>query len=145
VIFVAQKSVFSARVCGLILQSLERFSFEMKIEVGKFYKTRNSRKARIYATDGGSQNCQIHGAILVPGSGWLSTSWSNGVHNAVAHVRDDDLVSEWEDPKPRLLAWLNGSVLIGGNRILNFLPEDTMPGGIDWIRAPWLDQPKADK
>lgn len=67
----------------------------MKIEVGKFYKTRDGRKARIYATDGISDT--LHGAILHEG-GWVSYAWhESGLH--YLNTREGtDLVSEWREP-----------------------------------------------
>jgi hypothetical protein len=80
----------------------------MKIEAGKFYRTRDGSKARIYATDGqcGSAS-EIHGAILLQ-NGWAIRYWDHlGCH-------DDDkisLISEWSEPKLR--PWTPDEVPLG--------------------------------
>lgn len=69
----------------------------MKIEVGKFYKTRDGRKARIYAVDGRVHDERIHGAIWDNGfglCGWAEDGSFYGDHS----VSENDLVPEWEDP-----------------------------------------------
>ena len=69
----------------------------MKIEVGKFYKTRSGRKARIYATDG-IKNYVVHGAMLTK-DGWCRESWDIVGRNLEDFIdHRDDLVSEWVDP-----------------------------------------------
>jgi len=72
----------------------------MKIEVGKFYKTRDGRKARIYAVDGGSDT-PVHGAILGPGRGWNTYVWNNSGINYYSRPDDCELISEWTD-KPEV-------------------------------------------
>lgn len=73
----------------------------MKIEVGKFYKTRDGRKARIYAVDGGDGEV-IHGALHFGDAyGWSITTWhSGGVYTEGSH-HGRDLISEWID-KPEV-------------------------------------------
>lgn len=77
----------------------------MKIEAGKFYRTRDGRKVRVYAVDGGGLYT-IHGAVYRADE-WMIGRWdltgsnlSHGFH---------DLISEWVD-KPvvdwsKLAAW----------------------------------------
>ena len=69
------------------------------IEVGKSYKLRDGRKARVYATDG--YNCkQIHGAIYYPDEGWSFAIWDE---QGKFHRTCDsqlDIVSEWTEPHP---------------------------------------------
>lgn len=67
----------------------------MNIEVGKFYKTRDGRKARIYAVDGGQGNF-LHGAIYNEGY-WATASWfSNGT--IYSHGESpNDLIAPWID------------------------------------------------
>lgn len=45
----------------------------MTIELGKQYRTRDGRKVRVYAVDGGGEFC-VHGAILVDDT-WISMAW----------------------------------------------------------------------
>lgn len=77
----------------------------MKIEVGKFYKTRDGNKVRIYAMDGAGA-FPIHGAVLSAGV-WVFCSWSaNGLHtNEEGDSMPRDLVSEWANfgPMPERL------------------------------------------
>lgn len=68
---------------------------KLNIEAGKFYKTREGRKVRIYATDGIGPYT-IHGAVEFTNvwrdTGWRETGrfWSNDTH-------DSDIISEWDD------------------------------------------------
>lgn len=71
----------------------------MIIEPGKFYKTRDGRKARIYAVDG-ALPFLIHGATL--GSvKWIFCEWTmNGAAWASGEEHPSDIVSEWtEEPQ----------------------------------------------
>lgn len=78
----------------------------MNIEVGKFYKTRNGCKVRIYATDG-----EIHGAIFL-GNEWLIRTWCADGSFMKILTHDSDIVSEWEEPLDFdwncLPAWADG-------------------------------------
>lgn len=70
---------------------------ELKIEVGKFYRTRSGCKARIYATDG-AERIPVHGAFKVNES-WISTNWGiDGKHESFSEATPYDLISEWADP-----------------------------------------------
>lgn len=70
---------------------------KLKIEEGKFYRTRDGQKARIYATDGGYDE-RYHGAILCD-MGWFSTTWAeHGAWWSIdGAVHDYDIVAEWTD------------------------------------------------
>lgn len=67
----------------------------MEIEVGKFYKTRDGRKARIYAIDGGSGDMP-HGAIL-SGEYWVSMAWFSNGATCLYEDEARDLVAPWID------------------------------------------------
>lgn len=67
----------------------------MKIEQGKFYRTRGGRKARVYATDGAGKNC-MHGA-LQSNKGWYSSSWQQDGRNNPLFESEYDLIEEWVD------------------------------------------------
>jgi len=69
----------------------------MKIESGKYYKTRDGRKARIYATDGDG-DYPICGAIL-DDNGWQPAIWdSKGRGYAKVMLQSAiDIISEWRD------------------------------------------------
>lgn len=69
----------------------------MKIEVGKFYKTRDGRKVRIYAIEEKGEH-PIHGAVF-DGHIWISTSFTIiGIFHAHNIDSDSDIVSEWQEP-----------------------------------------------
>lgn len=72
----------------------------MIIEPGKFYKTRNGRKARIYATDGGD-DFPLHGAVF-DASRWDPRAWrKDGL--VFHHLRGEhsaDIIAEWTEPHP---------------------------------------------
>lgn len=73
----------------------------MKIEVGKFYKTREGEKVRIYAVDGHSESA-IHGAIYQDG-GYMGECWTADGHyfSDFPRITDGfDIVSEWEELVP---------------------------------------------
>lgn len=112
----------------------------MKIEVGKFYKTRDGMKARIYSLDGEGEY-PIHGALLIYDKGWHIISWLESGRQFQNSSDRSDLVSEWVEPpkKKRREAWsktspcgLSGIVFI----------EEGMPLEGEWERVPWLDEPE---
>ena len=66
------------------------------IEVGKFYKTRDGMKIRIYAVDG-YPYYPIRGAILCD-DGWLGETWTKeGFYLCREKEYRADIVSEWEE------------------------------------------------
>lgn len=72
----------------------------LKIESGKFYKTRGGDKARIYALDGRS-SYPVHGAMLIS-SGWQSYAWTaTGKDAPVDAECSNDIVSLWEEPEEK--------------------------------------------
>ncbi len=125
----------------------------MKLEAGKFYRTRDGRKARIYAVDGAGQY-PAHGAILCD-SVWFMSIWTaygssdfrgNGTVGDVC-----DLVSEWTEPKPRLLAYrvkrftdtLCGKYRVGSTWLFpESGPESIREPSDIWERVPHLDSPE---
>lgn len=68
----------------------------MIIEKDKFYKTRDGRKARIYATDASPIN-DIHGAIF-EGNKWSLFMWCAGGVTFFSQIDRSDLISEWVEP-----------------------------------------------
>lgn len=112
----------------------------MKIEAGKFYLTRHGKKAKVYdlvKTNG--ENC-IHGAVLYD-FGWGIHSWYDGGYFARSDSQPLDLIAEWVEPKPRLVAWLGDC-----DRVI-MKPADWLPGPplhtTNYVRLPHLDQPEA--
>jgi hypothetical protein len=78
----------------------------MKIEAGKFYRTRDGSKARIYATDGS----EIHGAVNYCWV-WIQVGWLKLGRYKGRSDHDFDLVSEWSEPKLR--QWTPDEVPLG--------------------------------
>lgn len=72
---------------------------QLKIEVGKFYRTRNNKKARIYATDAGREFA-VHGAIYNENiNAWVPHRWHiSGREYSQDKEFDFDLICEWEEP-----------------------------------------------
>lgn len=70
----------------------------MKIETGKYYRTRDGHKVRIYATDG--RDARVHGALELA-RGWDMHTWSNT--GLWCGPSDDslDIIAEWHEPKLR--------------------------------------------
>ena len=67
----------------------------LKIEIGKFYKTRDGRKARIYHVD----EKHIHGAVYTEGDGiWaIRCWWSSGQITSSGNLNGCDIVEEWKE------------------------------------------------
>lgn len=108
----------------------------MKIEVGKFYRTRSGTKARIYATDG-SFPFTVHGAVVSDkGDEWDPVAWDDEGHYMPESSNPYllDLVSEWVEPARRQLAYITA----WGGAIFS---EVAIP---NCTRAPWLDAPEGD-
>lgn len=86
----------------------------MKLEVGKYYVTRNGKKVRIYATDG--NGCTpVHGAVYT--DGWTQLRWAlDGLR--LSHGREQyDIVGPWEEPLREI--WV-GELNNGGLSTRNF-------------------------
>jgi hypothetical protein len=73
----------------------------LKIEPGKLYRTRDGRKARIYATDAGG-DYPVHGATLesdIEQPYWDAHSWTaEGRLIDTPGKEDADIVAEWIEP-----------------------------------------------
>lgn len=86
----------------------------MKIEVGKYYKTSDGRKARIYAVDCGG-HWTIHGAVHYDGF-WVACEWMSDGERFINTKSQSSLISEWTEPldfDPSCLpAWANWIVMI---------------------------------
>lgn len=68
---------------------------ELKIEVGKFYKTRDGNKVRIYTTDRGGRY-PIHGAIF--DGRWINAEWEKtGQYADWVPLSSADIVAEWDE------------------------------------------------
>jgi hypothetical protein len=111
----------------------------MKIEPGKFYITRDGRKARIYATDSGHERYPIHGACLEEESFWSQESWkaAGDARDGIQH--HSDLISPWvEKPVVDWTAMPDGAIAVakgkdGTWRAYNRKPEYSAEYG--WLHA----------
>lgn len=105
----------------------------MNIEANKHYKTRGGEKVRIYATDC-SGIYSVHGAILST-DGWWVSGWLDNGRKSYRAQDDIDIVSEWEEPPPKMLAYIsiNGDVRMYQQNYA-FLEAHLLK------RAPWLDE-----
>lgn len=65
----------------------------LKIEEGRFYKTRDRRKVKIYSAEGNKDN-KIHGAILED-EGWEEFSWYGKGVSSKEKKSPEDIVDEW--------------------------------------------------
>jgi hypothetical protein len=106
-------------------------SQEMKIEAGKAYRMRNGRKAIVHWQ---APNGDWHGSFFVEDTWYAVLVWDC---NGSGSVDDFNLVAEWEESKPRMIALVDtcdGSVHMSGGDGVG------MPS--HWTRAPWLDEPE---
>ncbi len=106
----------------------------MKIEAGKFYKARNGDKVEII---------HIHHGVSHPAIGYIGKETSvrdwhiDGKYSSekIGHL---DLVSEWEEPRPQMLAYVHrqgGSLYMYPDNGVTFIAE------LDMVRVPHLDEP----
>lgn len=72
---------------------------KLKIEAGKFYRTRDGRKARIYRTDVNNHRHSIHGYITAPDGVECSSCWYGDGRYFDTWEHSDDLIEEWQEPK----------------------------------------------
>ena len=112
----------------------------MKIEVGKFYRIRAGRKARIYAIDCGG-HWPIHGAVLYDGF-WEACEWLNNGERFNCIDSELSLISEWTEPldfDPSCLpAWAEWIAMNEGGDWFWFQKEPTVTLSIDeeWAWMP---------
>ena len=102
----------------------------MKIEPGKFYRTTNGKKVRIYAVDGIGV-FSIHGAVLEKDS-WVVASWNkDGTGDSAV---EDDIAGEWVEPGRKKIdhVW----VLIDqyGNSLAVSTNKTTWSGDAKWYK-----------
>lgn len=77
----------------------------MKLEAGKYYKTRDGRKAYVAALreDAIPDECAV-GWVLRDSGYWESCWWSaNGVFEAISEF---NLIAEWTEPEAKVERWL---------------------------------------
>lgn len=112
----------------------------MKIEAGKFYKTRNGQKAYIYATNAPDSERPIHGYVVWSDGeirlySWtaLGGFWDNGDKPG---KYGPDLISEWVEPAKKLYAYL------GAQSQVFMYEENNIHEVLDVKRLPHLDTPE---
>lgn len=71
----------------------------MKIEVGKFYRTRDGRKAGIYRTDANHSEYSIHGYVVELNGDEYSSSWYSDGRYFPTWEHGADLIEEWQEPE----------------------------------------------
>jgi hypothetical protein len=71
-------------------------SATLRLEVGKYYRTRDGRKVRIYALDG-EGGFPIHGAVL-EADGWDSSDWT--LSGVSVYTGPENIVGEWLEAGP---------------------------------------------
>jgi len=77
------------------------------IDIDKKYRTRDGREVRIYATDGGNENCMVHGAVKNKSGFWEVGSWytEHGKFYADDVPNFYDLIEV--RPRHKKAVWLN--------------------------------------
>ncbi|MET4294738.1 hypothetical protein ABIB06_006571 [Bradyrhizobium sp. LB8.2] len=112
---------------------------KLKLEAGKYYRTRDGRKAFVGCVGNPFQQnqCEWDGAI-----GWVETnggcqyreSWREDGRAAAATNHDLDLVAEWKEPK-RIKGWVN----------VFLLTDKYGPNLGESITRPYATREEADK
>lgn len=119
--------------------------WEMKLEVGKFYKCRNGTKVKC-----------LHqlksGIFLIATDANYFEARSDGTYHFNVNFRikpmvyDYDIISEWKEPKSRLLAFIRSHYPFD----ILFMEADSdmfQDGSFDkfeWRSAKWLDEPEGE-
>lgn len=78
-----------------------------KFDLGKFYKTRDGRKAQIFMLDNGRG--YMLGAIKSRDNMWSTCSWyTDGMFCSGKNEHDLNLVGEWREPLKRVMeVWID--------------------------------------
>lgn len=78
----------------------------MKFELGKFYKTRDGRKAQIFMLDNGAEI--ILGMVQNKDNIWFSNQWRTDGRIYHNHETPNDLVGEWREPIKKVMeVWID--------------------------------------
>ncbi len=108
----------------------------MKFEEGKFYKTKNGLKAEIYKVF----DAYLIGAVEATPGFWACCQWSSSgakfLETDLPAVDSFNLVSIWEQPKPKRRVWFNkgeGRLHVAHEIITNYIS--------DWEELEWLREP----
>lgn len=71
---------------------------KLKIEAGKFYRTRDGRKAGIYRTDVNTSKRSIHGYVIASDGIEYSRYWRSDGMFFNTKKSKVDLIEEWQEP-----------------------------------------------
>lgn len=107
---------------------------ELIIEVtgdNEFYRTRDGRKARIYALDGGG-GYPVHGSIL-NGNTWLQCSWDKSGKLYFSSEEAGDIIGKWQEPldfdwEHCCPPWMNWIARNNDGRWVMFTDKPTVDG-----------------
>ncbi len=106
----------------------------LKIEIGKFYKTRDGRKARIYHVD----EKYIHGAVYIEREVgvWEVRCWySSGQITSSGNLNACDITEEWKE-KPvfnyPLLPWMKFAAQDKDGRWFMYTKKPNNRDGMSW-------------
>lgn len=110
----------------------------MKIEAGKYYKTRAGDKAYIYETSLPGLGYSIHGRVESEAFGISLRGWYSDGSLYGDHKHADDLIIECKE-ESKMLAYCSAS----GQ--LYMFPEGSEPDMVIFTRMPHLDEPKEIK
>lgn len=121
----------------------------MNIETGKYYVTRDGRKVRIYATDGGA-DLPIHGAVLSKLGHWYACIWDkDGLYLPPKTDFAGDIVGPWiERPVidvPSMPAWCSWAAMDADGEWFAYQnpPAREINGWMgECVPIPWAYTPK---
>ena len=71
---------------------------KLKIEAGKFYRTRDGKKAGIYRTDANHPEDSIHGYVISSDGAEHSISWHGDGKYISREEHGADLIEKWQYP-----------------------------------------------
>jgi hypothetical protein len=114
----------------------------MKIQEGKYYKTKGGDKAFIYTDSAPDSKYPIHGRLEIAGGNLDSDHTTVYSWMACGRANDydsyDDIVAEWAETKPRMLAYTPKE----GGVVLMYPEGDPLPKNYAYFRMPHLDEPE---
>lgn len=88
----------------------------MKLEVGKFYKTRDGKKVEILKTDVKSKDYPVIGILLEIDGSEIVKTYTHSGENLINSTTIYDIVSEWQEPLDFdwscLPAWCNKYIIM---------------------------------
>lgn len=95
---------------------------DLFIQAGKEYRTRDGRRARIYASDGAGE--RIHGAVLMS-NGWYNMSWRTDGQMWKGSTSGFDIVAHWTGEKAQAKGYVWLVLKPDGNVVLDLTKEQS--------------------